>query len=169
LGKALTYWAENTGNAEWEAIGKSLVLSAITNAGARAGNMENYYRYYPKAVLLADNGIWAWTVSPAARTSYTNGNLNISMSFPVGMSHYVIIRGIRPFIKIQIHETDWRTDSQFEIYDSSGWVYYQQDQTLILKLRHRATVENVVVYYNVPTVPSAPARTEPEHEEDAGT
>jgi hypothetical protein len=171
LGKALTYWAENNNNADWTAIGKSLFLSALSNAGARAGNLETFYNYYPRAVLLADNGVWAWTASPSARASYVNGNLNISMSFPSGLSHYVIIRGIRPFVKIQIHETDWRTDSQFERYDSSGWVYYQQDQTLIIKLRHRVPVENITVFYNASASPPAPApRAEPEHTgEETGT
>jgi len=151
LGKALLAWAVNTEDSEWAAVGRSLILSALTGGGVGAGNLYtslNPGNYYPRAEWLANDGLWAWTVTPTARASYNaQGNLTISTSFPVNLSHYVIVQGVRPFIKIQIHDRDWRTDSQFERYDSSGWVYYQQDQILILKLSHRATVENVVVFY----------------------
>jgi len=164
LGKSLLAWAEDAKNTEWAGIGRSLVLSALTGAGAGNGNlysMLNPGDYYPKAAWLSDNGLWAWTVSPSARASYNaEGNLNVSVSFPVNIAHYVIIRGVRPFVKIQIHGMDWRTDSQFERYDSSGWVYYQQEQILILKVRHRTTVENIGIFYRVEQpAPPPPAPT----------
>ena len=155
LGKALINWA-GTENTEWAAIGRSLVLSALASGGYGEGRLYNILSptdYYPRALWLSDNEHWAWTISPSARASYIEGNLNIAVSFPVSMTHYMIIRGIRPFIKIQIHEMDWRTDSQFERYDSSGWVYYQQEQTLVLKLRHRTTVENVRIFYRAEVPP----------------
>jgi hypothetical protein len=58
---------------------------------------------------------------------------------------------------------DWRSDSQFEIYDSSGWVYYPQEQVLILKLRHRSTTENVrIIYREAPPPPPPPPVVEEE-------
>jgi hypothetical protein len=150
LGKALNDWAEITHNTDWAAIGKSLVLSALTNTGAGAGNLYNMLNSseYPiRATWLADNGIWALTVSPNVRASYSEGNMNITVTFPTGMPHFVIIRGITPFLKLQIHDMDWRTDSQFERYDSSGWAYYPQEQILVLKLRHRTATENVRIFY----------------------
>jgi len=159
LGKALVSWTQTNQNNEWSAIGRSLVLSALTEAGAEAGRLYNTLNpgdYYPRSAWLTDTGHWAWTASPSVRASYTDGNLNLNVSFPTGMTHYVIIRGVRPFIKIQIHDMDWRTDTQFERYDSSGWVYYPQGQTLILKLRHRANVENVRVFYRVEEPPPPP-------------
>jgi len=157
LGTALVSWAEDAKNIEWTDIGHSLVLSALTNAGPGAGNLYSILKpgdYYPKAMLLAD-GLWAWTVSPSVRSFWSDGNLNITFSFPSGQAHYVIIRGIKPFIKIQIHEMDWRTDSQFERYDSSGWVYYTQDQTLVLKLRHKSQAENIKIVYRYEAPPPA--------------
>jgi len=150
LGKALVSWAELARNTEWRAIGRSLALSALTNSTIGNGNFYsiiNTGNYYPKALLLADNGMWAWTISPSIRVANVNGNLNVEISFPPNMSHFVIIRGLPPFLRIQIHGQDWRTDSQFERYDSSGWIYYSQDQTLILKMRHRTTVESVRIFY----------------------
>jgi hypothetical protein len=78
------------------------------------------------------------------------------------MTHHIIIRGIRPFIRLQIHGMDWRTDSQFERYDSSGWVYYPQDQVLILKLRHRELVENIRIIYREEPQPVIQETVEPE-------
>jgi hypothetical protein len=152
LGNALIYWAEDVKNAEWADIGRSLVLSALTNAGPGAGKLYSNLKpadYYPKAVWLAENGLWTWTASPSVKSSWPDGNLNITFSFPVSATHHVIICGVKPFIKLQIHDMDWRTDSQFERYDSSGWVYYQQDQILILKLRHRLQTENIKIVYKL--------------------
>jgi len=155
LGKALVYWADTTQDATWSAIGRSLVLSALEGGNAGKNyNVLNPGDYYPRATWLTDSGLWVWTASPSVRASYIGGNLNIASSFPINMAHHLILRGVPPFIKIQIHGTDWRTDPQFEIYDSSGWVYYPQDQTLVLKLRHRSTVENVrIIYVEEPPPP----------------
>jgi hypothetical protein len=42
---------------------------------------------------------------------------------------------------------DYRTDPEFEQYDSSGWVYSAQEQILVLKMKHRSTVEYIKVHY----------------------
>jgi len=157
LGKALVYWAETIQDTTWSAIGRSLVLSALASGNAGKNyNILNPGDYYPRATWLSDSGLWAWTVSPSVRASYINGNLNIASSFSIGMAHHLILSGVPQFIKIQIHGMDWRTDPQFEIYDSSGWVYYPQNQILVLKLRHRSTVENVRIIY-VEEPPALPA------------
>jgi len=159
LGKALSYWAQATQNTEWDMIGKSLVLSAISNGSAgRLHNILNPADYYPRAAWLTNDGHYAWTTSQSVRASYIDTNLNLAVTFPANMTHYIMIRGIRPFIRIQIHGQDWRTDNQFERYDSSGWVYYPEDQLLILKLRHRVAVENIrIIYREAP--PPAPVPT----------
>jgi len=157
LGNALIAWAEETKNSEWADIGHSLVLSALTNAGPGAGSLYSILKpgdYYPKAVLLTD-GLWAWTASPSVKTSWQDGNMDITFSFPANLTHHVILYGVKPFIKIKIYEMDWRTDSQFERYDSSGWVYYQQDQILVLKLRHKSQAETVKIVYRYEAPPPA--------------
>jgi len=158
LGKALAFWAETTGNKEWALIGKSLILSSILNSHAGAlHNILEPVDYYPKAVLLTNDGIWAWTVSQSVRVTSPDGNLNFAVSFSPNMTHHLIIRGVRPFLRIQIHNIDWRTDSQLERYDSSGWVYYPEEQILVLRLRHRASVENVrLIYREAPPPPPPP-------------
>jgi len=150
LGKALVFWADATKNTEWLEIGRSLILSAVANGNAgRLHNILNPTDYYPRATWLTNEGHWVWTVSPSVKATNTDGNLNLSFSFPTGLSHFLIIRGIRPFNRIQIHGIEWRNDNQFERYDSSGWFYYPDEQILLMKLRHRATVENIRIMYRV--------------------
>jgi len=166
LGKALIYWADDVKNKDWSAIGRSLVLSALTSGGAGIGNLYctlNPGNYYPRAAWLSDNGLWMWTVSPNTRASYVDGNLIITTAFQENMSHFVMIRGVRPFVKLQIYDMDWRSDSQFEIYDSSGWVYYPQDQILILKIKHHTASENIRIIYRVEEPP--PIEVEEDYDE----
>ena len=180
LGKALIFWIENYQTdtnetllldeqtaSDWLQIGKSLVLSAIS--GSTSGKYHSLLRfseYNPKAMPLTDNGHWAWTASPFIRmTTAADGNMTISFSFPTNMAHYIILRGIRPFLRIQIHGVDWRSDPQFERYDSSGWTYYTQEQVLVLKLRHRSSTENIRLIYReaprpLPPPPPSPAAGE---------
>jgi len=166
LGKALFFWAEATNNTEWAAIGRSLVISAIASGNAgRLYNILNPGDYYPRATWLTDAGHWAWTVSPNIRaTDAGGGNINLSVAFPTGSSHHIIIRGVRPFLRIQIHGMDWRSDPQFEIYDSSGWIYYPDNQVLVLKLRHRSSMEYVRLIYREAAAP--PAVTEAAESEE---
>ncbi|MCL2801927.1 MAG: hypothetical protein FWD28_09250 [Treponema sp.] len=160
LGKALVYWAETTQNAEWTAIGRSLILSAVsTGSAGRLHNILKPSDYYPRAAWLTNSGHWAWTVSPNIRAVDAGSSINLAVTFPVNMTHHIIIRGVRPFLGIQIHGMAWRSDPQFEIYDSSGWIYYPEEQILILRLRHRSTIENVRLIYRYEE-PAAPRVTE---------
>jgi len=168
LGKALVYWADTVNNKEWSGIGRSLVLSAISSGNAgRLHNILKPVDYYPRAAWLTDSGHWAWTISQTLRAFYTSdGNMTISITFFANMAHHMIIRGVRPFLRIQIHGMEWRSDSQFERYDSSGWVYYPEEQILVIKLRHRTTVENIRIIYRAEE-PPPPAQAAPEAAETA--
>jgi hypothetical protein len=106
-------------------------------------------RYRPQAVALGPqaNNAWAWTVGLNVSAAMQNNVLDISVNFPAGESHYMIIRGIRPFSHIQFYDMDWRSDPQFERYDSSGWSYIASEQTLLLKVRHRAETEHIRIFY----------------------
>ena len=164
-------------NSSWAGIGRSLVLSAlslgdasgavkaglvlsetgeITESGAQSTlTTARLYRilypkdYYPRAVPIGAsvNSIWTWTAAESVSASQENNILDIAVNFPAGETHYMIVRGIRPFTKIQLYNMDFRTDPQFERYDSSGWSYNPQDQTLLLKMKHRTQTEHVKIFY----------------------
>jgi hypothetical protein len=177
LGKALLDWAESSGDDSWAGAGRSLILSVLSlgdssgmvkpgallseegeitvNPAPARLTTAMLYRilrpgeYRPKALPISVPGtnIWTWTAARAVSASLQNDILDISAAFPAGETHYMIIRGVRPFVKIQLYNMDYRTDPQFERYDSSGWSYNAQEQTLIVKMKHRATVEHVRIFY----------------------
>lgn len=176
LGKALWAWAEDSGRNEWAGLGRSLVLSVLSledgagtvpgglslSPGGEAGEIPGprisgarLYRllspgeYFPRPARIGSgvNGIWAWTAASALNAVQENNILDISVSFPPGETHYMMIRGLRPFSKIQLYNMDYRTDPEFERYDSSGWVYSAQDQILTLKMKHRSAVEHIRIFY----------------------
>ncbi|MDR3173541.1 MAG: hypothetical protein LBU19_04760 [Treponema sp.] len=186
LGKALEDWGKFTGRETWAAIGRSIVLSVLSledregqvisslNLDEGAGESPAYisaarfYRqlrlgnYRPRARALspAFPGLWAWTASPEIRVIREGQILDIAVSFPAGESHYLLIQGLEPFYRLQFYGTDWRTDPNFERYDSSGWAYYPRDRTLILKVKHRAEIEHIRLYTGSPP-PAAPLQPGP--------
>jgi hypothetical protein len=161
LGKAILVYAEAVNNNLWAGIGRSLILSAISTAeeADESSSTEltsaKLYRIlcpldtYPRALRIdaQTGGIWAWTAAQAVSGSQQGDILDITVTFPVGETHYMIIRGIQSFSRIQLYGVDYRSDSQFERYDSSGWMYSAQEQTLIVKMRHRSSDETIRIIY----------------------
>jgi hypothetical protein len=103
--------------------------------------------YYPRAVNTGADGLWAWTAASLVEAREEDGVLDIAVTFPAGEAHYMFLRGLRSFTKIQLYDMDYRTDPQFERYDSSGWSYSRQEQTLLLKIKHRGPVEHIRIFY----------------------
>jgi hypothetical protein len=196
LGKALRIWAENAGGGDgWAALGRSLVLSvlslvdstgdappALIQSGsgeisedsggrisaARLYRILNPGNHYPRAALIGSgaSGLWAWTASPSLSAVRNSETLDIQVSFPVNETHYMIVQGVPPFAKLQLYNIDFRSDPQFERYDSSGWVYYPQEQTLILKMKHRERLEHIRISFRAgdepkETIEAVPGPLEP--------
>ncbi len=109
---------------------------------------NNFYPHYLLLKTMEGENVWAWTIA-AKMQYYRDENLTISLNidFPVGLSHYMFVRGITPFLRIQIYNMDFRTDPRFEIYNSSGYIYRSAAQTLLLKSRHREQNEVIRLYY----------------------
>ncbi len=104
----------------------------------------------PHSVPLAPEpgaGLWAWTCSPSVSLQESGNSIDIAVSFGIGDTHYMILRGIKPFKKIQLYGIDYRTDPRFERYDSSGWAYTADDRTLLLKMKHRSEIEHIKIFY----------------------
>jgi hypothetical protein len=177
LGMAVAAYGEAGTNNEWAAVGRSLILSALSFADESGGlcltlgiNEDGAFAervsprrleaaeiyplleasdYYPHTVGAGTVmfGVYLWTASPAIGASYKNNVLEFDVAFPENNAHYLLIRGIRPFKKIQMRGMDYRSDPQFERYNSPGWVYRAQDQTLLIKLFHRTEVEAIKIFY----------------------
>ena len=183
LGMAISSYGDACGNSEWAAVGRSLVLSALSFANKEASlpaalavdengkcvelpppaNAEAAPRltaseiypyldvspYYPHAVG-ADTvmfGVWLWTASPAIGASYRNNVLEFAINFPLNSPHYLVILGLKPFSRIQMRGMDYRSDPQFERYNSPGWVYLPQEQALLVKLVNRTESEVIKIFF----------------------
>ncbi len=109
---------------------------------------NNFYPHYVLLKTMEGENVWAWTIATNIQY-YRDENLTISLNidFPVGLSHYMFVRGITPFLRIQIYNMDFRTDPRFEIYNSSGYIYRSAAQSLLLKSRHRDQREVIRLYY----------------------
>jgi hypothetical protein len=107
--------------------------------------------YSARAVNLqtGTNSVWTWTAASTATATFNaeNNMLDISVAFPRGETHYMLIRGIRPFSQLQLYNIPYRTDPRFENYDSSGWAYSPSEQTLMVKMKHQLPTEHIQIYY----------------------
>jgi hypothetical protein len=100
--------------------------------------------------LQADaNGVWTWTAASAVNATFSQETnlLDISVSFPRGQTHYMLIHGIRPFSQLRLYDIPYRTDPRFESYDSSGWAYSPSEQTLMVKMKHQIPIEHIQIFY----------------------
>lgn len=110
---------------------------------------DNYF--YPHFEILAFNNgraVWAWTC--AKNISYENdsqGSLVLNVDFPLSYTHYAIITGIERFQTIYIYDLAFRTDARFETYNSSGYVYQNDSNSLLLKSRHKNQIEQIRLVY----------------------
>jgi hypothetical protein len=103
--------------------------------------------YFARAAALqtsaARGGMWAWTAAAVAVASENDAELHIAVTFPAGETHYMLLRGVRPFTRIQLHGVDLPSSPQFERSNASGWTYSAAEQTLLVKLRHRSLTEHL--------------------------
>jgi len=183
LGKAIYQWGEKSGNSGWAGLGRSLVLSVLSlsddngllpasltidktgeiiSPGTRVSAAKMYRlvsdsEYMPHATTTGVNGIWAWTVASSVNIVQDERQMDISIKFPVGDTHYVMLNNIKPFPLLQIYDVNWRRAFDFEsYYNSSGWYYFEREQILVLKINHRSNVERVRIYFTVPRAPEPP-------------
>ena len=116
--------------------------------------------FYPHIQLIHGSGrdvMWAWTCSGDIKYAKDEeGSLVLTINFPLEYTHYIILKGIPAFQQIFIYDMAFRTDPRFETYNSSGYVYKSETQTLLLKSRHKSENENIRMSYT-PVPKPAPA------------
>jgi len=139
-----------------ERIGSATVFRTLNNN-----------EFLPRAKATGTNGMWAWTVARSVGVSQIANFMDITVDFQSGQSHYVMLRGVRPFVLLQMHGQNTARNPSFEgNLGVSGWDYFEDEQTLVLKIQHRADVERVRVFFTIPApvvaVPTTQAVSEPE-------
>ena len=133
-GDALIRYGEIIGNPDICAVGRLMFNIGVSRIDA--SDVESFAtiyplaarsnKFYPHLVILEETltePIWSWTAAQSMSIKTDSANTStISLDFPQGDSHYVIINGIKPFKSIEIYELSFRTDHRFETYNSSGYV-----------------------------------------------
>jgi hypothetical protein len=108
--------------------------------------------YYPHFIILGfENGqaVYAWTCALDVKYEKDKfGTTTLSVDFPQGYTHYLIVNGIRTFKSIYIYDMAFRTDPRFETYNSSGYVYNADTGTLLLKSRQKSDHEVIRFMYS---------------------
>ncbi len=113
-----------------------------------------HYPHEESLALKAEPGIWAWTSAHDINVLKNDAKIfSFRISAKTGDTHYMIIRGIRPFYRIQVYGIDFRSDPRFEIYNSSGYVYDERTRTLLLKIKHKKDDEDIVLFLGRPPEP----------------
>ena len=185
LGKVLREWGEQTGNADWAGLGRSLILSVISLGDSFPGDFDgsvpalltsgangvltasperigsaSLFRmldeneFLPRARTTGVDGVWAWTAARSINLVQTTNFMDVAVDFPAGQSHYVMLRNVRPFVQLHMHGANTVRNPSFENNQGvSGWYYFEEEQTLVLKIHHRANVENVRVVFTIPQAP----------------
>lgn len=173
VGMALIAYGNLTGNMDYKATGYLIINSYITpEVSENLHIMTELYpivvphnTYYPHITIVANTAnsgnnkpVWAWTIAQNINyTKQSNGDVTITMDFPQGEINHSIFNGIKPFRRIDIYAMPVRTDPKFESYNSSGYVYNAETQTMFFKSLHKAQRETIKLYYSAaPTPPPEP-------------
>lgn len=158
-GFALMNAGSIVGNAPAKAAGKLIINETIQSADQLT--LETVAALYPTFVpenhflphiaLLHDENdeiIWAWTIADDMTFKRDAENsIIIGASFNQNQIHHMIIKGIKKFSSIDIYGISYRTDPRFESYNSSGYVFENDTESLLLKYRQRSPVEEIKLYY----------------------
>jgi hypothetical protein len=190
FGLTLHECGESSGQPIWAGLGRSIVLSVLSlvdgngrvpafltvdenneyTPAADKFSSAKLYRllggneYLPHAAATGANGVWAWTAASSINISQNDRQMEISVSFPVNETHYVMLRNVKPFPVLQIYGQSWRRAVDFEsYYNTSGWYYSEQEQTLVVKVAHRSSTELIRILFVAPPPPPPPP-VEPEYE-----
>jgi hypothetical protein len=171
-GAAFVRAATALGDPSLAAIGRTLVASAVALAQADgflprtidlAGGVagpadvapESVYgfiaagRRLPREIplhLVVGPGAWLWTAAELIAAEGGPTQLSLTLGFPAGQPHYLMLDGVRSVAKIELHGAAWRPAAEYAQY-SDGWAYDAAEQQLFVKLTGRADTEEIVITY----------------------
>jgi len=142
------------GLADAQGFEPARVLVASGAVSGRIGTMASediyplvadnpYYPHERSFALDISPGVWAWTCAPSLTVQASPSKYMFVATFPAGRSHFLSFYGIKPFANIQLYDIDYSPDSQFEIYDASGYLYNKDSSALYMKMKHKKDAEDI--------------------------
>jgi len=155
-GNALVLWGEFNNAPEYTQAGYAIINSILSINSLDSITLADIYPilvsnpYYPHFKVLARTSkgvIWAWTCSPSVSYSMQDNLATICVNFPKGEVNHLFIKGIHSFNEIEIYGLSFHSDPRFESYNSSGFIYNEQQGVLMLKSRHKTENETIRLSY----------------------
>lgn len=105
------------------------------------------YPHFSIIGSLKDKKVWAWSCSEDIKFTFEDEVVTLELDFIDEQIQHIIFKEIPPFTSIYIYDIAFRTDPRFETYNSSGYVYKNENGTLLLKSRHKSEKEIVKLDY----------------------
>ncbi|MBQ9539467.1 MAG: hypothetical protein IJU95_09370 [Treponema sp.] len=159
LGQTLRGYGDTIGDNSIMEAGNLLVNQELRDVSALSlDEISELYpriitenRYYPHVQVLGYYGkkpVWAWTCAPNIDYKVApSGTTDINIDFTLSYTHYVTFMGVPTFHnKIQIQNLDFHTDKNYEMWNSSGFVYDEPLQAFYLKSRHKSKLELIRLF-----------------------
>ena len=149
-------------NSLMSSIGRTMVVSTLKQSGEDGlipvypAGEESFYggdlfysdltenEYCPHVDIFGDVRIWS--ASKDISLKRTENSYIFEVSFPRGISHHLVIKGVPPFKVLRMHGIPWNSDRRFQYY-TSGWVYNEKTRTLYMKLNQRKSKEQVIIEF----------------------
>jgi hypothetical protein len=106
-------------------------------------------RHLPREIPLhleVGPGAWLWTAADLVAAEGSPTGLRLSVAFPVGQPHFLVVDGVRSIAQLELHDTAWRPAADYAQY-SDGWTYDAAERLLFVKLTGRGDTEDIVVTY----------------------
>ncbi len=106
-------------------------------------------RHHPREIplhLAVGPGAWLWTAADLVAAEGSPTGLRLTISFPAGQPHYLMVDGVRSVAKLELHDTAWRPAADYAQYPD-GWAYDAAEQQLFVKLTGRTDTEQIVITY----------------------
>jgi hypothetical protein len=164
---------EALGQPLFAALGRSLIVSSLgllsggflpaqvaisqDSIGRRAGSLapEDVYpfisrgRPYPREIPVAralGPGSWVMTAADLSPVESSPSGITMKLGFPVGLPHYIVVQGMKPFSLLRLHGIPWRPDPTYYQY-TDGYSYDAQSRTLYMKITPRVLPEEFSVTF----------------------
>lgn len=129
----------------------------MNNACAPEIFAKNYLLLFPEVPFFphyeilqhfpSDTQPVVWNSSKKITCSSGTNSVVLSVEFIGNEIEYLVFRNFPQFKSVEIHNMTYRSASDFEKYNASGYVYDAQKKTLYLKLKHKLQTERITFFY----------------------
>ena len=93
-----------------------------------------------------DPGRWIWTAAAVENIGIGANQITLTLSFPAGETHFLIVQGIPPVVLMEMKGVEWQAAPDYVRF-ASGWYYDEATRNLYIKLTHDQQNEDLVINF----------------------